>query len=209
LIAGDVVRLHCGLADLDALAVAARLEHPFDLETGGGTPRGASWRPIFAPEAHLHCKSMIYLMFPTPVGSASGNLHQNHGVGLNAGPRSDGISDNHVQQVANKPGLFGAERPPAGLATRHKNTFYAAREKSTARHAANGLLVGCETSGPRYQSENASPRTSQGFYNNRPCRGTGRERRATDHNEQARRSRSISTANRHVAADEYGRGLEA
>jgi hypothetical protein len=31
LIAGDVEALHCGLADLDSLLVAARVERAFDL----------------------------------------------------------------------------------------------------------------------------------------------------------------------------------
>src|ERR1700674_410155 len=34
LIAGDVDAFHCGLADLDALLVAARVERAFDLQTG-------------------------------------------------------------------------------------------------------------------------------------------------------------------------------
>ena len=38
LIAGDVEALHCGIADFDALLIAARVERAFDLEpsVGGG-----------------------------------------------------------------------------------------------------------------------------------------------------------------------------
>ena len=39
LIAGEVEGLHCGFADFDALAVAARVEHAFDLEAGLGRGR--------------------------------------------------------------------------------------------------------------------------------------------------------------------------
>ena len=38
-IAGDVEALHCGLADLDSLLVAARVERAFDLQTGLGGRR--------------------------------------------------------------------------------------------------------------------------------------------------------------------------
>jgi hypothetical protein len=36
LIAGDVEALHCGIADFDALLIAARVERAFDLEPGVG-----------------------------------------------------------------------------------------------------------------------------------------------------------------------------
>jgi len=39
LIAGDVEAFHCGVADLDALLVAARVERAFDLQTGLGGRR--------------------------------------------------------------------------------------------------------------------------------------------------------------------------
>ena len=39
LIAGDIEAFHCGVADLDALLVAARVERAFDLQTGLGGRR--------------------------------------------------------------------------------------------------------------------------------------------------------------------------